>query len=75
METLPSAPSRYTEVEPSEISFLGCKKTTSSEKKVKIIHKCDTVDDLTIFLINIPECQNIFNRFVRIILEDGTSGG
>ena len=43
--------------------------------KVKIIYKYDIVDNLTVFLRDIPECQNIFNRFVRIILEDGTSGG
>ena len=41
--------------------------------EVKIIYMCDIVDNLTIFLINILECQKIFNRFMRIILEGGTS--
>ena len=43
--------------------------------KVKIIYECKIVDNLTIFLRNIAERQNIFNRFVRIILEGGSSRG
>ena len=34
--------------------------------KIRIIHKSNVVDNLTIFLVNVQVGQNIRNKFLRI---------